>query len=165
MKSEFKRTNNGLELVIIPESGQDRTMMDELVNDRHNNIFLRSQFHIRTERRGESRSIANLSIRRNVNIVPNILIRYGFEFLSGGYILDIPCCLYYRRMVRFTYIIFGQGIYAVFKTTNYFDGASLKNGILTLYNGIDVVEHLHKRKNRIAVIGTLQELEIVLNQK
>ena len=164
MKAEFKRSNKGLELVLIPESGQDRTMMDELVNDRLQNIFLNSKWDIEITRRNSSDSVASLSISRKTNLTGDIIMRYGFSGCLPGEI-SIPCSLYWRKMSRFTYIIFGTGVYSVFKTQYDFDGAIFGNGFLNLLLGKDIVESLHKRKDRIAVIQTLSDLENFLKQK
>ena len=162
MKTEFKRTYNGLELSLVPESSVERTMLDELVNDRHQNIFMPSKWHIDIKRKDSSYSVACFSIRRNVYLTPEIIFRYGFTNMDGS-------GFYFRQMQGFRYLIFGNGVYSVFKIKEYWFSSAVydkNSGHLCLYDDYkNMIADLHKRKDRLAILQTLSDLDNFLKQK
>jgi len=161
MRAEIKHINGNLQLIVKPESSEERSMMNELVSgDRYHKVFLSSKWNINTEYRNDTKSIASLSIGRKTSLNERIITQYGFERFPNSY----SPCLFTRKMVGFTYILVGDGVYSVFKSHHDFDSYAYQDGYLRLYAGGEEVEAFRKKKDRFAVVGTLGELKNILAQ-
>ena len=159
MKAEIKHINGYLELIVKPEGNDDHSMIDELVNgDRYHKVFLPSKWNIKTEYRNNAKSVASLHIGRKTNLNQRLIEQYGFQLYHDSW----SPCLFTRKMINFTYILIGDGVYSVFKSHHYFDFYTYRDGYLRLYAGGDEVEAFRKKKDRFVVIGTLGELKNIL---